>query len=83
MRMWLGAGHASGPFNPAMFRYPLFYEPLRGSAGTLMFRRRSWGFSLRSFAPAREVLGRFRPAFPTCRSVNFHLDLFFIEGPTV
>jgi hypothetical protein len=40
------------------------------------YRRRSWGFTLRSFAPARAVLGRFRPAFPTCRWVNFHLDLF-------
>lgn len=27
MRMWLAAGHASGPFNPAMFRYPLCREP--------------------------------------------------------
>jgi hypothetical protein len=41
-----------------------------------VFRRRSWGFSLRSFAPAREVLERFRSSFPTCRLVGFHLDLF-------
>jgi len=33
-------------------------------------RRRSWGFALRSIAPARGSSRRFRPDIPTCRLVN-------------
>jgi hypothetical protein len=68
----------------AMFRYlscfhykPVTAWPGRSSMATKRrsycrsaFRRRSWGFALRSVAPAHGVRGVLRPDIPTCRLAN-------------
>lgn len=74
-RMLLAAGHAPRPFYPRCSATRSRASPSRLRREDWS-RRRSWGFTLRSFVPGRQVSERFRSSFPTCRQVGFHLDLF-------
>lgn len=55
---------------------PAFIRAFRGSATACCRGDAPGVLTLRRLGPECEASGRLHPSFPTCRWVNFHLDLF-------